>query len=451
MKKRILSLALVALIALSLLPGAVSAESSGMAGRKITVLLPNHEMDTVGFMETETRKFEEETGIQVELINMSWENVADRVMTEMAAKGDSYDVIEFDNAWVPKFVANGWVEPLDGYVTDEIKKGILPGLLEKFSMDGRLYGIAWNNDTRFFMYNAEMLKAAGIENPPRTWMELKEQSAKLQEVGAAAYGFTDSLMQAQSCVNEVTNIVYSFGGDFFDKNGNLTVTTDPAVKAAYEYLVDGLNTSKFIDPGSLTSDYETVANVFNMGQSAFFIQAWPGIYQSANDPEQSMIVGAVAVADYALGENGVQSVLTLPEAMAIPTASKNKDAAWAYIEYMSSKAFDKRKAETIGALPIWSELFEDPDLLELYPHWASFGKQSEYAHGLQSLLWYDEFSNILQIETQKILLGLVSVDEGWEGFNQQAAGNKKRSKGRSWCLRHSSRLLFSGSSKPEYT
>mgnify|MGYP002540311547 FL=1 len=107
MKKRILSLALVALIALSLLPGAVSAESSGMAGRKITVLLPNHEMDTVGFMETETRKFEEETGIQVELINMSWENVADRVMTEMAAKGDSYDVIEFDNAWVPKFVANG--------------------------------------------------------------------------------------------------------------------------------------------------------------------------------------------------------------------------------------------------------------------------------------------------------------------------------------------------------
>lgn len=249
----------------------------------------------------------------------------------------------------------------------------------------------------------------------------------------------------------MTNIVYSFGGDFFDKNGNLTVTTDPAVKAAYEYLVDGLNTSKFIDPGSLTSDYETVANVFNMGQSAFFIQAWPGIYQSANDPEQSMIVGAVAVADYALGENGVQSVLTLPEAMAIPTASKNKDAAWAYIEYMSSKAFDKRKAETIGALPIWSELFEDPDLLELYPHWASFGKQSEYAHGLQSLLWYDEFSNILQIETQKILLGLVNVDEGWEGFNQQAAGNKKRSKGRSWCLRHSSRLLFSGSSKPEYT
>lgn len=435
--KRFLSLALIAAMALSITTGCGSstASSSGapaastgassanasspLAGTKITVLLPNHEMDTVGFMESETRKFEAETGIQVELINMSWENVADRVMTEMAAGGDSYDIIEFDNAWVSKFVTNGWVEPLDAFVTQDIKDGVLPGLLDKFSMNGHIYGIAWNNDTRFFMYNAEMLKRAGIEKPPTTWAELKEQSMKLQAAGIASYGFSNSLMQAQSCTNEITNMVYSFGGDFFDDAGNLTITSDPAVKAAYEYMVDALNTSKFVDPGSLTSDYETVANVFNMGQSAFFVQAWPGIYQSANDAEQSQIVGNIAVADYALGENGKQSVLTLPEAMAIPATSKNKEAAWEYIKYMSSKDFDKRKAETIGALPIWSDLFNDADLLKLYPHWASFGKQSAYANGLQSLLWYDEFSNIVQVETQKILLGQVSVDDGLKSMEEQ--------------------------------
>ena len=39
-----------------------------------------------------TRKFEEETGITVELINMGWDNVADRVTAEMSSGGSSYDV-----------------------------------------------------------------------------------------------------------------------------------------------------------------------------------------------------------------------------------------------------------------------------------------------------------------------------------------------------------------------
>lgn len=389
-------------------------------GQKITVLMPKHEMDNIGFMEKETRAFEQETGIKVELINMSWDNVADRVTTEMASGGSSYDVIEFDNSWVPKFATNDWIEPLDSYVTQDMKDGILPGLLDKFSFNGHLYGIAWNNDTRFFMYNKAKLEQAGLAAPPKTWDELTAMSKTLQEKGAAKYGYIDSYMQAQSGANELIFLVYSFGGNFFDKDGNITITSDPRVKKAYEYMVDGLNTSKVIDPASLTSDYETVANVFYMGDTAFYVQAWPGVYQSANDAATSKIVDQIAVADYSLsGDGTTQTVLTLPEAMAIPKSSKNKDAAWQYIKYMSSKEFDKRKGQEIGALPIWKDLFTDADLLKLYPYWSSFGKQAESSKGLPTLLWYDEFANILLVESQKILLGQVSVDEGLKTMEEQ--------------------------------
>ena len=134
-----------------------TSETAKNADHKITVLLPKHEMDNKGFMEKETREFESKSGIKVELINMSWDNVADRVTTEMASGGSSYDVIEFDNSWVSKFVTNDWVTSIDDYVTAEMKEGILPGLLSKFSYKEKLYGIPWNNDTRFFMYNKKKL------------------------------------------------------------------------------------------------------------------------------------------------------------------------------------------------------------------------------------------------------------------------------------------------------
>ena len=180
----------MAAAACAVVPAAVYADD--LAGTKITVLLPKHEMDTIGFYETKTRQFEEETGIEVELINMGWDNVADRVTAEMTSGGSSYDVIEFDNSWVAKFGTNEWLEPLDEYISDEMKEGIVPALLEKFTFDGKLYGICWNNDTRFLMYNKAKLAAAGIEAPATTYEELIEQTAKLQEEGLADYGYINS-------------------------------------------------------------------------------------------------------------------------------------------------------------------------------------------------------------------------------------------------------------------
>ncbi|HHW48685.1 MAG TPA: extracellular solute-binding protein [Clostridiaceae bacterium] len=389
--------------------------------QKITVLLPKHEMDTKGFWEKETRQFESESGVKVELINMAWENVAERVTQEMAAGGSSYDVVEFDNAWVAKFNKNNWLEPLDGYEgADEIKNGLLSGLVNKFSIGGKFYGVAWNNDTRFFMYNKKMLEDAGISKPPKTWAEVKEYSKILQEKGIAKYGFIDAYPQSQVGVNEITYAIYSFGGNYFDENGNLIIASDPGVKNALEFLQKGLNEDKFIDPASLTSDYEAIANVFFKGDTAFFLQAWPGVYAYANDPSVSQIVGQIEVAPYAIGvDEKTNIVLTLPEAMAIPATSKNKENAWKYIRYMSSKEFDKRKALEIGALPIWKELYNDPDLLKLYPYWENFGKQAENARGLPDITWYDQFANIIQVEVQNILIGQTSVEDGLKSIEEQ--------------------------------
>lgn len=273
MKKKILCALLAALLLLSAAGcGGGSGEkapadsgngsdAAAKTGEKITVILPRHEMDTIGFHEEKTRQFEAETGIEVELINMGWDQVADRLTADLTAGGGSYDVIEFDNAWVEKFVHNDWLEPLDNYVTDEIKEGMVPGLINKFSSGGSLYGITWNNDTRFYMYNKAKLDAAGIDKAPETWDEVLEDFAILKEKGLTTYGYIDCYAQEWAGASELLVAVQSFGGRLIDDNGQPVMGTDPKTRAAYQFLVDGIE-SGLIDPSSLTSNQETINNVF---------------------------------------------------------------------------------------------------------------------------------------------------------------------------------------------
>ncbi|MCL2491570.1 MAG: sugar ABC transporter substrate-binding protein [Coriobacteriia bacterium] len=418
MKKKLwLVLALVAALVLALaLVGCGGTEDEGTTtgddgavaeGTKITVILPDNEMDNIGLHRERTEQFTAETGIEVELINKGWEAAADDILADLASGGGSYDVIEFDNAWIAKFVENGWVAPLNEYMTDEIKDGMVPGLLDLFSDDGNYYGIVWNNDTRFYMYNSTMLDELGVADAPKTWDEVAELAEKRGDIA-----YLDTYKQEQMGTNQLMFVVYSFGGEFVDDDGNPVIGTDPGAFEAYTWLQKAYE-DKVFGPSSLTIDYEEVAQSFFVGGFPLFLQAWPGVYADSQDPDMSKIVGDIAVADYSVSKTGAeQVVLTLPEAMAITTTSKNKDAAWKYIEYMSSKEFDKERSTKIGSLPIWSDLYNDDELLELYPYWESFGLQAQHSRGYPVIVWVDDFADIVAKVSQKILAGNIGVQEG---------------------------------------
>lgn len=102
---------------------------------------------------------------------------------------------ELDNSWVEKYVNNGWIAPLNDYITDEMKAGIIPGLLDKFSSGDQLYGIAWNNDTRFYMYNAAKLQEIGMDHAPATWDEALDAYGKLKEKGLVNAAYIDCYNQ----------------------------------------------------------------------------------------------------------------------------------------------------------------------------------------------------------------------------------------------------------------
>lgn len=401
-------------------PEASSVETPTEA-ETITVVVPRHELDNIGLIEGYVRQFEEEYGIKVELINASWDVCTDKIRTELSVGGTAYDVIDFDNSLVAMYIENDWLEPLDGYEgAEEMKNSIVPGLVDKFSVDGTLYGIAWNNDTHVYMYNARMLEEGGITEIPKTWDEIVEASKILIEKGICKYGMP-ACFWGNGAVNEMTNILYSFGGNAFDENGNLCIGTDPNTLEAFKY-VKMMMDEGIIDPASLTYDYEAANNVFLAGDSAFFVQAIAGLFANSNDPAQSQVVGEIQVAPFTVtNSKDTEVVLTVPEAYAIPKNSQHKEAAWKFIQFMATKEFDKTKALELGALPIYEENFNDPDVLAKYPHFEQMGKQIPHAKGIDDFTWYDEYSNVFQSELQSMLMGEITPEECVANIQEQCA------------------------------
>ncbi len=372
---------------------------------KITVIFPKHEADLTGAFENRIREFEKQTGIKVDLIQSDLDSIADRVIPEMATGGSAYDVVEFDNGWVAEWCGAGWTTPLDDFMPAGYTNGMIPGLVDLFSCpDGKVHGLVWNNDTRFFYYNAQKLSEAGFETPPKTWDEFVQQSLAAREKGIVEFGMAPFWNQEWSLGNEFHFWTYAFGGEIVDEQGCFLFNKDPNTLAALEFMVESLQNG-VSDPAGLTYDQAAAQDVFLKGKTMFLPQGIAGLLAYANDPSISNVVDQIKVGIVPGVREGQSAALTLPEAYAIPVNSQHKEEAWKFIEFMTSKETNMVLAREIGLLPIWVDLYTDPELTSLYPHWADFSKQLATARGLSTLTWYGDFVDVATAEVHRALAG----------------------------------------------
>ena len=216
--------------------------------------------------------------------------------------------------------------------------------------------------------------------------------------------------QEWSLGNEFHFWTYAFGGQIVDEKGCFLFNKDPNTLAALQFMIDSLKDG-VSNPAGLTYDQAASQDVFLKGESLFMPQGIAGLMAYTADPAISSVQGQVKVGVVPGVEAGQSAALTLPEAYAIPANSQHKAAAWKFIEFMTSKESNKKLAEEIGLLPIWVDLYADPDLTAKYPHWADFQKQLGTARGLSKLTWYGNFVDIATAEVHKALAGEQTAQE----------------------------------------
>lgn len=325
--------------------------------------------------ETLIDEFVEETGINVEVDALQYLKLRDRQILEMSKPEGEYDVVSWVVMWKGEYVSKGLLTPLSQFFTsgslvdplydiEDIadaylqnggvvggKKGYMPG------PSGALYGVPFGAETSILAYRKDIFEDQGIA-VPATYDDLTAAMTKLNDAGIPALtsrGKTGHQVTAGWLLH-----LAPLGGKIFDDEWNPVVNSPEAVKAA-EFMRHVAETGPI---GIETFGFGEAAAAFLQGDAAMHLDTLKIAAMSRN-PSLSTIDGKVG---YALHPTGTRcGSETGGFAMGIPANAPNKEAAFLFIQYMTSKAGDQRMVELGGDPVRISTLTNNTEGFDDYP------------------------------------------------------------------------------------
>ena len=345
--------------------------------------------------------------IKVTLEFVPYEGLHDKTVLAQGS-GGGYDVALFDVIWPAEYATNKVLTDVSGRITDDMKKGVLPGAWTTVQYDGKYYGMPWILDTKYLFYNKDMLDKAGIKAPPKTWDELSADAKIIKDKGIVQTPIAWSWSQAEAAICDYATLVSAYGGKFLDDSGKPAFQTGGGLDAL-KYMVSSYS-SGLTNPNSKEFLEEDVRKVFENGDAAFALN-WTYMYNMANDPKDSKVAGKVGVVP-APGVDGKSQVSAVNGSMGlgITATSKHQDEAWKYITFMTSQAVQNQYAKL--SLPIWATSYDDPAVTKGQEELIGAAK-----HALAAMFprpttpKYQELSTALQQAIQESLLGQSSPED----------------------------------------
>lgn len=394
MMKRSIALCLVVLL---LVPTFASVSAQGFdpyepyRGSTIVVSWPS--LSTFQVAATLIPQFEELSGINVEVDFIQYENMKTAQETEMQnPRGGEYDVV----AWIvftkSEYVKNGYLEPLANFFVnpaladpDYDPGDIVPAYMQTGGVVGgsraylpgptqALYGIPFGSETSILAYRTDIFEEYGLE-VPETYDEMLETAAFITENVPDVYGMTSRGAAGHQIVHGWLLHLSPYGGSIFDENWMPTVE-EPEAIAALEALKTIVENSP---PGVESYGFGDQANAFLQGDAAMYLDAHK-IAAMSRDENQSLVDGNVGYAVHPrVGDAECGLSETGGAVVGIPANSQNKEAAFLFIQWLTSKEIDRQLA-TIGGDPVRMSTLRDPELQSMFPEYEVLLEQLECAN-----------------------------------------------------------------------
>lgn len=305
-------------------------------------------------------EFKELTGIEVEVVEFPYITLYERMGLALATGDSSYDVVTVAAQW------DGEFEPFMVDLTSYIERDNLDaddfmrGLWEQSGIwNNRVMGIPFANTPQTIAYRTDL-----IERFPESWDEFFAIAEELHDPDNDLYAI--SLPGVKEQLSGLWMMVqWSLDGRWADENWNLTINS-PETREALDITKRWFD---YADPAAPAWGLPEADEAFLSGHAAFCF-SWPtlGIAPNADNPDRSNIVGNWAVAPIPYEQTGI-TVLSSWN-IGIPEASRNKDAAWQWIKFYTSKEKQLINFTDFSILPSRSSVWEMPEIRnsKLYPH-----------------------------------------------------------------------------------
>ncbi|MFV0427387.1 MAG: ABC transporter substrate-binding protein [Beutenbergiaceae bacterium] len=348
-----MAMLVVAGLTLTACSGSDPAPSDG-DGQTVRILLEDERDSEV--VESLLDQFaQDHPDITLDIEKLAYDSMRDKLVASFQSPDATYDLIMVDNPWMYDFVEGGFVQPLDDYIADAASDYDYDDFYEPLrsvnEIDGATYGVPMYNYALGYIYRQDLLDEAGVE-VPTSMDELVDTVAALTTNDVA--GVAHSPQRGYKILEEWSSWLLAAGGQMFDEDGNPTIDT-PQAREALEIYIQTLEQNSPENSVNWAQD-ETIRSLSTGGAASIVGYNW--LLGSLNEEGSGEFAGQFRLAPMP-GDRGSLGTWS----WAVPSNSASADAAWTFVEWVTSPEIDRQRVIAGGA-PIRVSTVQDPEVQE---------------------------------------------------------------------------------------
>ncbi|MEW6403592.1 MAG: sugar ABC transporter substrate-binding protein [Chloroflexota bacterium] len=354
--------------------------------------------------------------IDVELIQIPGQaDYRKRLAADLIA-GTPADVVLINYRRYAAFAKLGALEPLGGYLENSqlLKQSdFYPEAFQPFVWNGELMCIPQNLSSLVVYYNKELFAEAGVAYPAQgwTWDDFLSTAQALTK-DLDGDGETDQFgVGIEPSLIRLAPFIWQAGGEVVDDEGNpsiLALDIEDDIKAA-EFFVS-LQTEHHVVPNAEQEAAEDSESRFINGRLAMFFNSRRGVPTYRESAAFDWDVAA-------LPQSFFQANILHADAYCLPSASKNKEAAWAFIEFANSPEGQTLIARTGRTVPSLITVANSPAFLDPNVKPASSQVFLDVIPTLRALPVHPNWAEVEEIaseELQRAFYGEADVTEAMQ-------------------------------------
>lgn len=306
----------------------------------------------------------------VTYVDIPWGDIFTKNIAQIAA-GNPCDIMANSLEEVIFRAGQGQVEPLDAYLTDDVRAGFYEQYLDACTADdGSIYALPLSVDTRGIYYNKAHFEEVGI-NPDdiQTWADLEAAARKLDVIDGDKWGRVGFIPILGNGGLDTWLINANSGQGYFDlKTFDAAVNTDTN-KEAFAWVRGQIEYYGQDTFNELQAAFNSgMQDPFASGVMSMLVQT--SAYQSSlksNAPD--LEYGVIKLPEFKAGTghvaNGGGFVLEIPK------GAKNPEGSYEFIKFVTSKATQDFLCTNIGDFSPrndfdnTTEFFQNPINVEL--------------------------------------------------------------------------------------
>lgn len=432
--KRMISACLLGLSALLTIPG--YAQDKPFTGTKLKMLAIGD--TSVTRVAPILDEFQEQTGIEVQIDQFPYPGLIDKIIIESSANSPTYQLLWVDSPWVGVLGESGALEDLTSRVKRDAEEihldDIIPIQLQENSWQGKLLafpasGMIWSVNYRKDLFENPEEKAAFTAKygydlaPAKTWQQYldiaafftRKKGEKLagQTLTKDFYGNAQAFSRVAGAItHDYFPIMRSLGGDFWDpETGLCAMTGTPHVEAAniMKALV------AFNPPDYLGLMWDIRTGYMERGETAMS-GYWSVRTVRLTNPDEALLptLGEAGYTAIPTGDGQPQPTYTGALSFAINSKSTNKqkDAAWEFIKWSTSRDLMRRFAnEGSGVSQFHKSILSDPELQKRYPYYKVLLETQQHAKRRIFHPFYADVEESFGVELNKFMAGETDTAE----------------------------------------